>query len=121
MVFDDNFSTIPNMRKGTVPNNWKNLFDNHRESAIQENFEKAKRWSMDFNNDTLPSSLDDTDDNSPISEIAQDSNSTPRQSNISSNEGEDVLVNEGDGLVQNVITNKGASTDKPSSTSMPSI
>lgn len=125
VVFDDNFSTVPSMRKGTVPTNWKKLFDNHCESAIPEDFEKAKRWSMDFNNDNPTSTSDATADSSPsISEEVQDNLTTPRQSNTSQNKGDslsDVLANKEDGLEQNINSNKGASADEPSSTSMPSI
>ena len=42
MVFDNTFSTVDHMRKGTLPGNWKKLVEDHSEIAAQENFTIAK-------------------------------------------------------------------------------
>ena len=46
VVFDDTFSTVEHMRKGTVPGNWKNLVEDHLELATQEKFILAKEWHL---------------------------------------------------------------------------
>ena len=42
MVFDDTVSTVGYISKGTVPENWKILVDEHSDIAMQENFTIAK-------------------------------------------------------------------------------
>ena len=38
IIFDDDFSTVENLRLGTVPTNWVEFNTNQRESAMDENF-----------------------------------------------------------------------------------
>ena len=44
VVFDDNFTTVPFMIKGKVPNNWADLYHNSRELATKEKFYLARSW-----------------------------------------------------------------------------
>ena len=42
VVYDEKFSTVEHMRKGTVPINWKNLVEEHSDIATQEKYTLAK-------------------------------------------------------------------------------
>ena len=53
VVFDDTFSTVPHMRKGTEPPNWKSLCSNHREQATQQAIDKATKWDFNDNLDIV--------------------------------------------------------------------
>ena len=44
MVFDDDFSTVPHLRKGTVPPNWAKLVLNSREKSTEEYYDVTKTW-----------------------------------------------------------------------------
>jgi len=44
VVFDDDFTTVPHLRKGTVPSNWKTLVDNSREKNTDEFYNLTKTW-----------------------------------------------------------------------------
>ena len=44
VVFDDNFSTVPHLRSGTVPDNWKQLVDNSRERNVEGFYDITKTW-----------------------------------------------------------------------------
>ena len=35
VVFDDTFSTMDHMKKGTIPGNWKNMVEDHSQLATQ--------------------------------------------------------------------------------------
>ena len=42
VLFDENFSTVYHMSKGTLPGNWKNLVEEHSEFSTQEKFTLEK-------------------------------------------------------------------------------
>ena len=42
VVFDDNFSTVPHLRAGTVPENWKQLVDNSQEKSVEGFYDLTK-------------------------------------------------------------------------------
>ena len=44
VVFDDNFSTVPYMNKGEVPDNWDELYKYSRELATDEDYDLAESW-----------------------------------------------------------------------------
>ena len=44
LVFDDNFTTIDNMRDGSVPSNWRELVTNSSFSSTDEQFTLADVW-----------------------------------------------------------------------------
>ena len=44
VVFDDDFSTVPHLRKGTVPPNWAKLVAGSREKSTTEHFDLTKTW-----------------------------------------------------------------------------
>ena len=46
VVFDNTLSTAENIRKGTIPVNWKKLLDEHSDISTQENFTLAKEWHL---------------------------------------------------------------------------
>ena len=56
VVFDDDFSTVENLRLGTVPTNWTELNLTQTEAATDENFQLSNEWSSDISgNQTEPS------------------------------------------------------------------
>ena len=44
VVIDDDFSTVPSLRAGTVPSNWKELVDNTREKSADGFYDITKTW-----------------------------------------------------------------------------
>ena len=44
VVFDDEFTTVPHLRKGTVPKNWADLVENTRERTTEEFYDLSKTW-----------------------------------------------------------------------------
>ena len=46
VVFDEIFSTLDHMSKGTVPVNFKNLVEEQSELSTQENFTLVKEWHL---------------------------------------------------------------------------
>ena len=44
IVFDDYFTTVPHLRKGTVPPNWKKLVQGSKEKSTDEFFDVTKTW-----------------------------------------------------------------------------
>ena len=44
VVFDDDFTTVPHLRKGTVPPNWEKLVSGSREKSTEEFFDLTKTW-----------------------------------------------------------------------------
>ena len=44
MVFDDEFSTVPFMREGTIPPNWTDLVQCGSQSGAPENIEPNDTW-----------------------------------------------------------------------------
>ena len=57
VVFDDNFSTVPHLRAGTVPLNWAELVQNSREKNFDGFFDVTKTW---FSGEHDPSADEDT-------------------------------------------------------------
>ena len=51
VVFDDEFSTVPYMEKGTIPPHWNNLVKHSSEMATKEDFLIAETW-LQSNHDT---------------------------------------------------------------------
>jgi hypothetical protein len=47
LVFDDNFTTVPSLKLGTVPTNWPDLYSNNRELVTDENFTLSPDWHTD--------------------------------------------------------------------------
>ena len=44
VVFDDDFTTVPHLRKGTMPSNWETLVKNSREKSTDEFYDLTKTW-----------------------------------------------------------------------------
>ena len=44
VVFDDDFSTVPHLRAGTVPDNWAQLVQNSREKSVDGFYDVTKTW-----------------------------------------------------------------------------
>ena len=44
VVFDDDFSTVPHLRSGTVPENWAHLVQNLRERTVDGFYDVTKTW-----------------------------------------------------------------------------
>ena len=71
IVFDDNFSTVENLRLPTVPTNWTELNIHQREEATDESFQLSKEWSRDDSSDdaqVAPNNIDwlTTELNKPV-------------------------------------------------------
>ena len=47
VVFDDDFSTVPNLRHGSEPSNWASLFEHSREQSTTEAYKLAQEWSLE--------------------------------------------------------------------------
>ena len=47
VVFDDNFSTVPYMRTGEIPDHWSTLVENNLESTTDKQFELANIWAQE--------------------------------------------------------------------------
>ena len=112
IVFDDHFSTVPSIRTGIEPPNWKTLFDNHRESSLPSDFKLATEWTQDFNQGNLPSfdtSSSDNDENNDSNDSLDSTDSTVNHSNVTQNEGASLDIdsdlnssNEGDFLMPEI-------------------
>ena len=92
VVFGDDFSTVPYMRKSEMPHNWTELVRSSREKVTDEDFELAPRWSVDL---TLNEDLVRESDAS-LSSLNKGEVITPRVSNLT-------LQNEGDGDFRHLI------------------
>ena len=44
VVFDDDFSTVPNLRAGSMPENWKVLGQHSREKSADDFYDVTKTW-----------------------------------------------------------------------------
>ena len=44
VVFDDDFTTVPHLRKGTMPPNWAQLVEGSREKVTEEFYDISKTW-----------------------------------------------------------------------------
>ena len=44
VVFDDNFSTVPHLRAGTVPKNWAQLVESSSQKCVDGFFDVTKTW-----------------------------------------------------------------------------
>ena len=53
VVFDDEFTTVPFMREGTVPPNWRQLLNESTELATEESFNLAKTWNIPLDDTTI--------------------------------------------------------------------
>ncbi len=52
VVFDDDFTTVPHLRKGTVPPNWADLVRHSSEKTTSEFFDLTKTWFMAESDET---------------------------------------------------------------------
>ena len=62
VVFDDNFSTVPNLRTGTVPDNWSHLVQHSRQKCFDGFYDVTKTWFEGTLDDTAGETLNDSDD-----------------------------------------------------------
>ncbi|MEY3108605.1 MAG: hypothetical protein RL730_956, partial [Actinomycetota bacterium] len=69
VVFDDNFSTVPHMRQGTIPSNWEQLVRNSTEMASDRDYDLTRTW---FDGNFDPSA---DEDSSPTPGASEDSTS----------------------------------------------
>ena len=45
MLFDDEFSTVPFIREGTIPPNWTDIVQHSSQSGAPENIDLKDTWS----------------------------------------------------------------------------
>lgn len=103
VVFDDDFTTVPHLRKGTVPENWAKLVAGSTEKTTSEFVDLTKTW------------LDPTPDESAGELLTSNEDSISNEGGPSSNEGASTfqnmrpttnsILNEGDTM--NSTSNEG--------------
>ena len=77
VVFDDNFSTVPHMRNGTIPSNWEDLVRNSTVLETDKDYDLTRTW---FNGDRDESA---NEDSSPGTDSVSSNPSQIRQQIIS--------------------------------------
>jgi len=98
VVFDDDFSTVPHLRKGTVPPNWAKLVAGSREKSTTEHFDLTKTWFE-------PSSDETANEILLVESTANEGDNTLS----TSNEGVTSASNPNEGVTPASIPNEGAS------------
>ena len=71
VVIDDDFSTVPSLRAGTVPDNWQQLVSNSREKSTDGFYDITKTWLTEeedisadtTSNQTIGPGTNSSDDN----------------------------------------------------------
>ena len=58
VVFDDDFTTVPHLRKGTVPSNWEKLVLGSRERSTDEFIDLTKTWLQPTSDETADEILE---------------------------------------------------------------
>ena len=62
VAFDNDFSTVPHMRAGTVPKNWADLVKSSSECVTKEKFYQNDTWfRQDLSDDSMASKPQETD------------------------------------------------------------
>ncbi|KAL7466170.1 hypothetical protein ACHAXS_006459 [Conticribra weissflogii] len=82
VVFDDEFTTVPHLRKGTVPDNWAKLVENSSEKSTDEFYDLSRTWFQGVPDESA-------------NELTDNSNPSPSQSNEGAplpNEGEQPII-----------------------------
>ena len=104
LVFDNNFSTVSNMREGTIPPNWRDLVYNFSFSSTDEQLSLADIWLQEH-------SLDPHDPNSApalpstVSKLSEGAlRTTPSVSKGASLPPSFPTVSEGDPAAKNIST-----------------
>ena len=73
VVFDDNFTTVPHLRKGKVPPNWNKLIIGSQEKSTDDFFDQTKTWFQTTND----KSADEIFSSSPTVNEGSDQTSSP--------------------------------------------
>ena len=58
VVFDDDFTTVPHLQKGTVPSNWEKLVLGSRERLTDEFINLTKTWLQPTSDETADKILE---------------------------------------------------------------
>ena len=61
VVFDDDFTTVPHLRKGTVMPNWRKLVDGSCEKSTDEFVELQNTWFEPISDETAGKNLESDD------------------------------------------------------------
>ena len=96
VVFDDDFSTVPHLRKGTPPPNWAKLVAGSREKSTTEHYDLTKTWFEPISDETA-------------NEILTVDSTSNEGAQIAPNEGAQIAPNEG----AVPMSNEGASPIAP--------
>ena len=104
VVFDDDFTTVSHLRKGTVPQNWERLVTGSREKSTEEFFDLTKTWF-----EPIP----DASADEIMHSTTTDSEGDPTGPIMNSNEGDSdqptiILFSEGDPEFPASNTSEGA-------------
>ena len=114
VVYDDQFTTVPNMRNLTVPSNWAQLVKNSSELVTTEQFDLTKTWFEAQDDPAADTILETPADNDQLSNL--ENTISRSQAETFSNEGDldsPILntANEGDSSSPDTV-NEGGS-DQP--------
>ena len=82
VVFDKNFTTVPHLRKGTVPPNWNKLVIGSQEKSTDEFFDQTKTWFQPKNDELADESFSsrptinegDEQTSSPVTQVSKGDN-----------------------------------------------
>ena len=83
MVFDDCFTTVPHLRKGTVPPNWEKLVQGSKEKSTDEFFDLTKTWFQPTSDESAGEVFIPASDEG---DIANEGDAMPSQSQVSEGE-----------------------------------
>ena len=107
VVFDDDFTTAPHLRNGTVPPNWEKLVLGSRERSTDEVFDLTKTWMQPTSDEPADEILE------TISNVNEGDEAIPNVTKDS--EGDTsyprVIFSEGDHLSPNAQVSKEDSND----------
>ncbi|KAL7464788.1 hypothetical protein ACHAXS_005121 [Conticribra weissflogii] len=88
VVFDDEFTTVPHLRKGTVPSNWATLVEHSSEKVTSEFYDLTKTWFDASSDESADEIIIDAQMNEPVTTAPEgDSTQAPLSSSNSANEG----------------------------------
>ena len=107
VVFDDDFTTVPHLLKGTVPPNWAKLVANSSERSTEQFYDLTKTWFEQIPDKTAGEEIDPA---IPENEGADDFS-------ISSNDSTAKTSNVSEGDTSTIPDSNGATLDSEGDTS----
>ena len=106
VVFDDDFTTVPHLRKGTVPPNWAKLVESSSEKSTSEFYDLTKTWFAPISDASADEIFERSNANEGEEPVRNDSEGAS-----SANEGEATGFSEGAGAVPTTQASEGDSDE----------